>query len=244
MNVNVTHADINQGLIMIALKNRTLSAAIADQLRNAILNGEHAAGAQLKQDVLAAAFGVSRIPVREALFQLEAEGLVQIEPHKGAIVTGLSLADVEDVFGLRAMLEPRLLRASIPHLTEADLDGLDLIQSAFAAAIQSHDTGRWGALNAKLHLAMYARAGLPRTLSIVAGLLQTSERYTRIQLATNAAWQRAQNEHAEMIALCRNRDKEAGCELLTQHIETVRQDLGALLTKYPLAGVRKGRQKT
>lgn len=211
------------------LKNRTLSAAISDQIRQDILNGAHASGAQLRQDMLAATFGVSRIPVREALIQLESEGFVQIEPHKGAIVTGLSPAEIEDVFALRAMLEPRLLRASIPKLTAGDLAELDAIQAAFSGAISAHDTSRWGALNARLHLAMYARAGLPRTLSIVAGLLQTSERYTRIQLASKIAWQRAQSEHAELIGYCRDGDCEAACSLLAGHIETVRRDLAAIL---------------
>ena len=80
------------------LPHRTLSSAIVEQLRRAILDGTHAAGTQLRQDALAAAYQVSRIPVREALFQLEAEGLVRIEPHKGAIVAAFSLEEIDDVF--------------------------------------------------------------------------------------------------------------------------------------------------
>jgi DNA-binding GntR family transcriptional regulator len=221
--------------MLATLKNRTLSAAISDQIRQDILAGAHASGMQLRQDVLATAFGVSRIPVREALIQLEAEGFVQIEPHKGAVVTSLSPAEVEDVFVLRALLEPRLLSASISKLTKDDLAALNAIQNAFGVAIKNRDTSSWGALNAQLHLAMYARAGLPRTLSIVTGLLQTSERYTRIQLATKAAWQRAQSEHAILISLCGTGDSQAACSLLTMHIQTVHQDLVALLSKRPLA---------
>jgi DNA-binding GntR family transcriptional regulator len=216
------------------LKTRTLSAAITDRLRQDILAGVHPSGAPLKQDMLAASFGVSRIPVREALFQLEAEGLVRIEPHKGALVTGLSLAEVEDVFALRIMLEPRLLADSLPRLTDEDHARLDAIQSAFAVAIRGRDSARWGALNAELHLAMYARATRPRTLSIVTGLLQTSERYTRIQLATRQAWQRAQAEHGELIALCHQGNAEAACALLVRHVEAVRDDLVRLIDKHPL----------
>ena len=213
------------------IKNRTLSATIGDQIRQDILDGAYGAGEQLRQDMLAASFGVSRIPVREALFQLEAEGFVQIEPHKGAVVTSLSPAEVEDVFALRVMLEPRLMRASIGRLTGRDLEGLDKIQSEFDTAIKDNDIGQWGTLNARLHMAMYASAGLPRTFSVVAGLLQTSERYTRIQLATQAAWQRAQSEHAELIALCRSGDSETACSLLVRHITTVQTDLSALLAR-------------
>src|SRR5262245_53683636 len=74
-----------------ALKHRTLSAAIVDQLRQSIVDGTYPAGSQLRQDALGETYGVSRIPVREALFQLEAEGLVRIVPQKGAIVSELSL---------------------------------------------------------------------------------------------------------------------------------------------------------
>ncbi|MGL4975720.1 MAG: GntR family transcriptional regulator, partial [Bosea sp. (in: a-proteobacteria)] len=105
---------------MAGLKNRTLSASIAERLRHDILSGVQPAGMQLRQDMLATTFGVSRIPVREALFQLEAEGLVRIEPHKGAVVAGLSAEEVDDVFELRLILEPRLLQSSCAQLTAAD----------------------------------------------------------------------------------------------------------------------------
>ncbi len=212
-----------------ALKHRTISAAIVEQLREAVLGGAYESGAQLRQDALADAFGVSRIPVREALLQLEAEGLVQIVPHKGAMVTGLSKAEVDDVFALRVMLEVRLLRNSAPLLSAEDFADLDAIQHAFSDAIRRRDTSRWGALNAELHMALYRRASLPRTSTLVANLLTASERYTRIQLASKAAWQRAQAEHGALIDLCRRGETEKACALLSDHIATVHADLAAML---------------
>jgi DNA-binding GntR family transcriptional regulator len=211
-----------------ALMHRTIAATIAAELRSAILSGEHAPGLQLRQDMLAGNFGVSRIPVREALLQLEAEGLVSITPHKGAVVTGLSPEEVEDIFALRRLLEPRLALVSVPRLAPADLEHLDATQNAFSAAIAAGDAARWGRLNAELHLGIYARAEQPRTLAIVTGLLQTSERYTRIQLATRVAWRRAQLEHAEIVALCRARNAQAVAVLLEQHIGAVQNDLARI----------------
>ena len=204
---------------------RTIAAAVVERLRQEILSGACPPGTQLRQDALAAAYDVSRIPVREALLQLEAEGLVEIAPHKGAIVTPLSRDEIDDVFALRLLLEPRLIRSSIPLLTADDLNRLDDIQSAFVAAIAAGDAGRWGRLNAELHLAMYARARQPRTMGIVASLLQTSERYTRLQLATHVAWTRAQREHAALIAICRQRDPDAAVVAIEAHITTVHLDL-------------------
>jgi DNA-binding GntR family transcriptional regulator len=213
------------------LKHRTLSAAIADRLREEILGGVHASGAQLRQDALASAYGVSRIPVREALFALEAEGLVRMEPHRGAVVTGLTLDEVRDVYDLRALLEPRLLEQSIPRLDAADFAALDRVQTRFAEAIRQLDRAAWGLLNAELHMTMYGKAPAPRSLAIVGSLLQTSERYTRLQLASEAAWLRATSEHAELIALSRARKVGKARALLVRHIETVRDDIEALMRR-------------
>lgn len=211
------------------LKHRTISAAVSTRIRDAVLSGAYPSGSQLRQDALAASFGVSRIPVREALLQLEAEGLVQIVPHKGAVVAGLSRAEIDDVFALRSMLEVRLLQHSAPLLQAVDFVALDRIQEAFSDAIRGRDASRWGTLNAELHMALYGRADLPRTSAIVSNLLTTSERYTRIQLSGKTAWQRAQAEHGELIERCRMRDIEAACALLRQHIEAVHHDLLAMM---------------
>ena len=212
---------------MSALKHRTLSAAIVDQLRQSILDGTHKAGAQLRQDALGEAYGVSRIPVREALFQLEAEGLVRIVPQKGAIVAELSLDEIEinDVFDLRCILEPRMLAQSAPRFAAEDFARLDGIQTRFEGAIAARDVSEWGQLNADFHMALYVRAEQPRTQSIVASLLQTSDRYTRVQLSTTASMGRAETEHAELIELCRAGQIDNACRFLVKHIEAVRADL-------------------
>jgi DNA-binding GntR family transcriptional regulator len=217
----------------IEIKHRTLSSAIAGQLRQDILSGSQPSGAQLRQDALARAYGVSRIPVREALFQLEAEGLVQLVPHKGAIVTSLSPDEINDVFDLRALLEPRLFKQSIPALTSADFELIDDIQTKFTTAIQEKDLSAWGELNAQLHSALYARAQLPQTAHMVVALLQKSDRYTRMQLSSPAAMKRAQREHAELVKLCKAKKLKAACDLLVRHIETVRTDLLRLLNFAP-----------
>ncbi len=211
------------------LTHRTLSSAIVEQVRKAILSGQYAAGSPLRQDALAADFGVSRIPVREALFQLEAEGLLRMEPHKGAVVAGFALDEIDDVFDLRALLEPRLLRASLPHLTPADFAEVHSFDAAFADAIQRQDVARWGELNAQLHLSLYRHAGLPRTLAVVGGLLQSSDRYTRVQMNRSTALARAQREHRKLITLCRSGQGDEACAYLVAHIEAVRRDLRRLL---------------
>ena len=209
----------------ILLKHRTLSAAVVDQLRQSILDGTHPAGSQLRQDALSEAYGVSRIPVREALFQLEAEGLVRIVPQKGAIVSELSLDEINDVFDLRRLLEPRMLARSAPRFEAEDFARLDDIHGNFEQAIAAGNVSAWGQINADFHMALYVRADQPRTRSIVAALLQTSDRYTRVQLSNTTAMGIAEKEHAELIALCRAKRIDDACRFLEKHIEAVRTDL-------------------
>ncbi|WP_250152271.1 GntR family transcriptional regulator [Ancylobacter radicis] len=216
---------------MLLIKHRTLSAAILDQLRRAILDGTYPAGAQLRQDALAATFKVSRIPIREALFQLDAEGLVRIVPQKGAIVAELSADEINDVFGLRCLLEPRLLARSIPALSDEDMAALDGLQVQMVAATEACDLSRWGQLNAEFHMALYGRAGQPRSLSVVQSLLQTSDRYTRVQLSGTAGMQRAVEEHAELMALSRRGAVEPACIFLEAHIRSVHEDLLRVLER-------------
>lgn len=213
------------------LKHRTLSAAILDQLRMAILDGTYPAGTQLRQDALAELYGVSRIPLREALFQLDVEGLVRIIPQKGAVVAELSIDEINDVFDLRALLEPRLLSHSMPLLDEADFARIEEIHREVAEATKVRDVSRWGQLNATFHMALYSRASLPRTLSIAHTLLQASDRYTRVQLSGTAGMEKAMHEHAELIALCRTGDIERACCFLATHVRDVQVDLIGVLER-------------
>src|SRR3954466_16410023 len=155
-----------------SLQHRTISSAVAEELRRRIVDGEFKSGFQLRQDALATEFGVSRIPVREALMQLEAEGLVKILPHRGAVVSELSIEEVQELFELRALLEPRLLKASAKHLTEADYERLSHILQEYSSELHAMHVSRWGELNREFHMVLYQHAGQPRSVAIVANLLQ------------------------------------------------------------------------
>lgn len=216
------------------MKNRTIAGSIGTEIRRRILDGRYPAGSQLRQDGLASEFGASRIPVREALFQLEAEGLVRIHPHRGATVAPLSPADAAEALELRGVLEPRLLSLSAPRLTTADLDRADALLEDYATALRDGATARWGALNTELHLLLYSRAERPRALALVGSLLAECDRYTRLQLSTdNAELERADREHREIVRLCRNGHVSAACALLTDHIDHVAAALMAFLGAAP-----------
>jgi DNA-binding GntR family transcriptional regulator len=211
------------------LAHRTMASAAAAELRRRILEGTYPAGLPLRQDALAAEFGTSRIPVREALVQLEAEGLVRILPHRGAIVSELSTGEIREVFELRALLEPRLLRQSAPRLSPEDFSALRTILSDFGSALRSDHVGRFGELNTAFHMRLYERAGRPRTVAFVSTLLREADRHTRLQLSFTDGRGRAASEHEHLLALCEAGDVREACRLLKAHIEHVGAALVAFL---------------
>jgi len=207
------------------LRHKTMAAAVAEALRNRILAGEFPPGAQLRQDALALEFGISRIPVREALLQLEASGLVKIMPHKGAMVSGLSLEEIEDVFQLRVQLEPPLLILSAHHFTPQDYQELHDLKDEYSLALKSGLVEQWGELNRRFHLGLLRHAGRPKSLSIVSGLLQDCDRPTRLQLSLTGDVARADVEHSQILALCEAGEYVSAANLLRSHIEHAGQSL-------------------
>jgi DNA-binding GntR family transcriptional regulator len=218
-----------------SIQHRTIAAAVAESLRHRILDGDFKAGFPLRQDALASEFGVSRIPIREALMQLEAEGLVKIHPHRGAIVSELSTDEVQELFELRALLEPRLLRASVGHLTSNDYDKLSRILQEYSAELRANHIRRWGELNTEFHMLLYSHAKQPRTLAIVANLLQECDRHTRLQLSLTDGMKRAETEHAELLRLCKSGRITDACSLLKAHIEDVGKSLRIYLEQHQKA---------
>jgi DNA-binding GntR family transcriptional regulator len=205
-----------------------VAAAVAESLRQRILTGEFPAGTQLRQDALAEEFGISRIPIREALLQLEATGLIKIMPHRGAVVSGLSVEEVEDIFTLRVQLEPELLILSAQRFSEADLEALHSLTEEYSAALAAGEILRWGELNRRFHLDLLQHAERPRSLSIIASLLQDCDRPTRLQLSASGDVARADREHREILALCKAGTINAAAEHLRSHIAYAAQSLIAI----------------
>ena len=210
------HDGTNIGLL--PLQRQTVAAMTLDAIRDGILHGNYAEGEPLRQDALAEELGVSRIPIREALRQLEAEGLVTFNPHRGAIVSSLSLGEIEEVFELRTTIETDLLRRAVPRLTPEQLDQADEVLDRYASALRSGDVSMWGELNWQFHSTLYAPAGRPVTMGIVQRLHQQSDRYLRMQLALTHGETRANDEHRAIAAAVRSADVKRATVLMREHI--------------------------
>jgi DNA-binding GntR family transcriptional regulator len=211
------------------LQRQTVVESAAEELRRRILAGEFRAGEALRQDALAEEFGISRIPVREAFRQLAAEGLVTIHAHRGAVVSTLSPEEIAELFDLRALLEPDLIRRAVPRMAEADFVEAARILSEYSAAIDRSDLNAWGELNTEYHLALYRPAARVQTLALVRTLLANTDRYTRLQLAVAGGTDRAKAEHAELLEICRRGASEEAARFTRRHVMEVKRDLLRLI---------------
>ncbi|WP_420429999.1 GntR family transcriptional regulator [Kordiimonas sp.] len=208
------------------LARKSLAVQVADALREMILRGEFEQGEQLRQDDIAQRLGVSRIPLREAYQQLEAEGLVVNVPYKGTIVSRLSTDEITEYFDIRATLEAELLASAIDHLDE------DVISKArkLAERMNTSNPSRRGELNWQMHEVIYTEANRPITLEMVKKIHDNLDRYVRIQLSLSEGNRdRANEEHERLITLCEQRRKNEAVGLLKDHINGARDDLVAYL---------------
>ena len=200
--------------------------SIANVLRNDILQGIYKSNAPLRQDEIAARFGVSKIPVREALQQLKAEGLVTFFPNRGAVVSTLSSAEVDEIYAMRIALETLALQRAIPHLTIADLARAEALLNQLD---QEPQVTRWGELNWEFHALLYRPANLPRLMSWMATLHTNVARYMLLYLAGMEYQAASQQEHRAILAACRQGEINLACERLRRHLQTAADQLVTFL---------------
>src|SRR4026207_591972 len=202
--------------------------SIADSLRADILRGRLKSGQPLKQDEIAAQFGVSKIPVREALVQLKAEGLVNFYPNRGAFVSDLSAAEADEIYVMRIALETAVLARAIPNLTVAHLKHAKEILDSID---REENIAKWGELNWEFHATLYSPAALPRLMDTIRTLHSNIARYLVLYLAGLAYQKKSQKEHRAILEACRHGDVEKAVAVLEAHLRGAADHLVAYLNE-------------
>ncbi len=204
------------------------SARVADALREAIVGGEYPPGSRIRQEEIAERFGASRVPVREALKALEADGLVTLVANTGAWVTQLSLAECEEVYQTRERVEPLLLRYSAPHLDDAELDELERLAERMA---ETSDVEEFLRLDREFHQRSYAGADTLVLGDLVRRLWNTTQPYRRAYtLMIDAHSQRiVHDEHHMLVTALRDHDIDTAERVIEGHIRRTRR----LLASHP-----------
>jgi DNA-binding GntR family transcriptional regulator len=205
---------------------QTTSSAVTQLLRQSLDRGRWACGTPLRQEEIAAEFGVSRVPVREALFQLQAEGLVEVRPNKGVYVRTMSAADLHELFRLRSLIETDVLADAIPHHTAATLNRVDTVQAALDKA---HSVADWLAGDREFHEALYAPAQRGESMVIIRRLRHAVDRFYFARLKPSTRAQGWHEEHHALMRAVRRRDVKSASRLLQAHLaETQRAALAAI----------------
>jgi DNA-binding GntR family transcriptional regulator len=190
--------------------------AVTDTLREMILAGTLGIGVQLKQEWLARHFGVSRIPVREALRRLQAEGWVTHTPHAGSVVASQSIPELLETLDIRIGLETRALKLAIPLMKPADFKAARAIIARYDA---SEHPEEWSALNLAFHLCLYRACGRARLLRMIEDIVKGISVHLRAQQSLRVGRKSPQSEHRQLLAACVAGDVERAVGLLEQHIE-------------------------
>ncbi|MEO1139661.1 MAG: GntR family transcriptional regulator [Pseudomonadota bacterium] len=198
------------------------SEDIATALEKDLLRGAFPPGSTLPQGALATRFGVSRIPVRDALAQLARAGLVDVTPNRRARVVQMSRADVVEAYDLRLLLECDLLARAIPVMTQDDLHHIDY---ALARSNLEARNANWSEGDALFHSALYAPARRPRHLSII----ETLRCVCRLQIAAYDTLPANTDlwlaDHAHLRDLCHHGDATKAVACLRSHLEGAREVL-------------------
>lgn len=202
-----------------AIERQSLASAVADKLREKIIRGELHEGEQLRQDAIAAEFQVSRIPVREALRHLEAEGLITIVANRGAVVSALSPDEIREMFEIRAVLECHVLRQAIANLTDDDFRKAEEVLKQYEQVVEADsDVSSWGRWNWEFHSTLYVPANRPVLMNLLRTLNNNCDRYTRLHLLFTRDLHRAGRAHRTLLDACKTRNADLACETLWRHI--------------------------
>ncbi|GAA5190462.1 GntR family transcriptional regulator [Rugosimonospora acidiphila] len=199
------------------LHRRTTSDTVADELRSAILRGDFEDGMELNQVDLAREFGVSRVPIREALRQLKAEGLISSEPHMRAAVVGHTLERVIEILELRILLETYLLSRSATRMTKGDFAELRAMCDKMGRT-RSHED--WLVLNTAFHDRLYDHADAPVARDLAHQLTMRVQRYTRmVRSGRNKRSGDPNAEHVAILDALERGDVSAARQELERHIQ-------------------------
>ena len=195
----------------------TTQEFVLDELRRAIVAGELAPAQPIRQDTIAQRLGVSRVPLREALKTLEAEGQVVYQPHRGYSVAELSLGDLLEVYRMRELLESEAARVAVERLTDDDLERITEAQKEVEGASAGGDLVAMIDANRRFHFALLEPARMPRLLRVVRTLWDATDAYRAVYYNSDANRSRVHHEHQSIVDAATQRDAAELVFRLTEH---------------------------
>lgn len=208
------------------LKRATAGEQVAAQLRASIYRGDLPPGARLLQVEIGRRFGVSSTPVREALALLQAEGLVKIDPHRGAIVFRPSLEELREIYKILGNLETMAVGEAIPHLSETHFKQL---QSLISIMRTTQSDLKWVELNDLFHLTLYRASSMNKLCGLIETIRDSCSVYFHLYVSSRAPEDRSDDEHQEILDACKAKDLRSAKRLTRRHVHDAMKELERLL---------------
>jgi DNA-binding GntR family transcriptional regulator len=215
--------------MLVPPRQRTLTDHVTAQLQEAILSGDLRPGRRLVIRELKERFGVSHIPIREAIRRLESEGLVCSVPQRGAVVADVSLGELEEVYDLRRLLEVQVSRRALAQATAERVGLLEASLQEMDRALGAGDFEAFTLENRQFHRIMMEPALTPVTARILRLLWQASDRYVQLGLSVANTGRRGQQEHRRLLAAYRAGDDAALATETEQHLTSTENAVRAHL---------------
>lgn len=206
------------GINMNDHEKYSLRGRVFNTLREDILAGNYAEREELKEAAISKELGVSRTPVREALRQLELEGLVSIIPNKGAYVNGITAEDIYDIYVIRSYLEGLCARWACEHITKEQLEELEEIVYLSSFHIKKEHWDQIFELDNRFHLSLYEACGSKVLQHILADYHHYVERVRKITLSSQERANKASEEHGAILEALKQKDEKTAERLANEHI--------------------------
>jgi len=211
-------------------KKATAQETALKSVRKMLATGKLKPGQQIIQDALAARLSVSRVPVREALKTLQAEGRVVHDPHRGYFVASLNVDDLTEIYQLRTILEDEALRVGIPNATPADVAAIKGFHEEGIAAGLKGDVPQMAAFNRKFHMAIYSLCHQERLISMIEKLWDSLDAYRVLFLNDSGNRDRTNDDHSQMIQSVKQKDVKESLKIQAAHREHALKAIKAQLT--------------
>jgi DNA-binding GntR family transcriptional regulator len=218
---------------------QSMTSQLIVRFRERILAGTYAPGSALRQDTLASEFGTSKIPVREALVQLQSEGLVDIFPNRGFQVRPLAASELDEIFSLRLQIEPLAVARGAKLATPADQAAAHEALDQLNAALAAEEFSSSGQLNRKFHLLLIVPRLQPVAADVLGRLHTLAQRYVQAHLGPKGRVKRAMREHAALLKFWCLRDTRQARGLIHSHIASTRDDLTQVAAAHGANGLRR-----
>lgn len=204
---------------------KSLRGQVFDKIRSDILNGKYKRGEELVESLIGKELGISRTPVREAIRQLELEGLVQLVPNKGAFVTGISEKDVRDIYLIRARLEGLAARMAAKNITPELLDAMEetVVLSEYHAKKEHYE--QVCEMDSKFHKLLYKASGSRILEHTLTDFHQYVQRVRMASIMKKRRMEKSNDEHDAILTAIREHDEEKAELVATRHISNTVENL-------------------